>query len=205
MAWKLRSPGVGVGVVPFSSSFMRAYVTASTSRASSSRPAGELLVGAKASRIGAAAARPVQRGWRAVGWFGLLLAVIGFADMGLHLFRPAFGSAEWQFATMAAMMASLPLPTIGLAALVGALLVNQARVPGMITAAALLVLGLAIAAGYVLFLLQLPLALSAAAGPQGTAIYRTIARTTIMGVGFGSAYLIAAIMLFRHLPRRSVS
>lgn len=104
---------------------------------------------------------------------------------------------------MAAVLASLPLPTLGLAALVAALLVNRVRVPTMLAATMLFVLALLIAAAYTIFMLNLPLALTAATdGPQGAAIYRTIARSTIMAVGFGSAYLVAGIMLLRHLPQR---
>lgn len=177
-------------------------MSATTSRAESRPAASSLVVGGNAPRAVPGRAAPTHLGWRAVGWFGLLLAVIGFADLSLHLFRPAFGSAEWEFATMAAMLASLPLPTIGLAVVVGALLVNQARLWSIVASVVLLVLVLLIAAAYTIFMLNLPVALTAAVGPQGSAIYRTIARTTVMGVGFGSAYLVAGLMLLRHLPPR---
>jgi hypothetical protein len=181
-------------------------MSAISSKAEPGPATGSLLVGAKGPRA-AAPARPLptHRGWSAVGWFGLLLTVIGFADLSLHLIRPAFGTPEWEFATMSSMLASLPLPTIGLAAVVGALLVNRARVPSMVAAGALLLLALLILLAYTIFMLHLPLALQAVDGPQGAAIYRTIARATIMGGGFGLAYLIAGIVLLRHLPQRSAA
>jgi hypothetical protein len=162
----------------------------------------ERIIGARTPRP---KVLPTHKGWRAVGWFGLLLAVIGFADMSLYLIPPGFGSTEWTFGTMARLLISLPLPTIGVAAVVGALLVNRAR-PAMIGAASVvLLLGLGIAVAYVLFLTTVPLALQGAEGPQALVIVRTIARTSFMGVGFGLAYLVAGIVLFRHLPTRSVS
>ena len=149
--------------------------------------------------------RPTHRGWSAVGWFGLLLAAIGFADLSLYLIPPNFGVAEWEFATLTAVFSALPLSTIGIAGMVGALLVNQTRTWLMVMAVALLLLAAAVGAGYLIFLLNLPLALDAAAGPQGPAIYRSIARATIMAGGFGFAYLAAGITLLRTLPERASS
>lgn len=144
-----------------------------------------------------------ERGWKAVGWFGALLAVIGLSDVALYWYPFAFASEEWQFATVAAAFSALPLATIGLAAVVGALLVVQARNTMIVTASFLLVLALLVAASYWMFMTNLPMALQAAEGAQGPAIHRGIVRTTIKGVGFGSAYLVAAIMMFRHLPPRN--
>lgn len=155
---------------------------------------------AKAVPVGA---RSTDRGWKAVGWFGVLLAVIGLTDVALYWYPFAFGSPEWEFGTVAAAFSALPLATIGLAAVVGALMVNRARVPMMVTAAALLVLALLIAASFALFLKNMPLALSAVEGPPATAMYRGIIRTTVKGLGFGSAYLFAGVMLLRNLPPRA--
>jgi hypothetical protein len=148
-------------------------------------------------------AASTHRGWRAVGWFGLLLAVIGFADLSLYLIPPRFGVAEWEFATLTAVFSALPLSTIGIAGMVGALLVNQTRGGLIAMGVALLVLAAAVGLGYLVFLLNLPLALNAATGPQGPAIYRSIARATIMAGGFGLAYLVTGITLLRSLPERN--
>jgi hypothetical protein len=141
-----------------------------------------------------------------VGWFGFLIATIGFADIALYLYPPAFGVPEWEFATLTAVLSALPLSTIGMAGIVGALLVNPVRLWLTVMAVALLLLAAAVAGGYVLFLLDVPMALEAArAGPQAPAIYRSIARSTIMAVGFGSAYLVAGITLLRSRPERESS
>jgi hypothetical protein len=186
---------------PFSTSFTTRSTMSSTVTEPGNAPGGR-IIGARAPKP--SKPQPTHRGWRAVGWFGGLLALIGFADMAVLLFRPAIGNPEWQFGTMAMLLAALPLPTIGVAAVVGALLVNRARTSSIVAAAAVLALGVLIAAVYLYFLATVPLALQAAEGPQGTAIYRTIFKATIMGVGFGSAYLVAGIVLLRNLPQRSV-
>lgn len=147
--------------------------------------------------------RSVHAGWNALGWFGLLLAVIGAVDIVLYFYPPAFSSPEWEFATVAAAVSSLPLPTVGLAALVAWLLVRGSKGQKVMGAVMLLLAAAAVAAGYVLFLLNLPLALNAAAGPQGPAIQRAIIRTSVMGVGFGLAYVVSAIVLLRHLSGRT--
>ena len=154
---------------------------------------------------GPAKARPraVDRGWKVVGWFGALLAAIGLTDVALYWYPLAFGSPEWQFGTVAQSFGALPLATIGLAAMAAALYVNHARMTMLVTAALLLGIGLLVMAALAMFVMNVPMALQAAQGAQAPAVHRGIVRTTIRGVGFGSAYLIAGIMMFRHLSRRS--
>ena len=144
-----------------------------------------------------------DRGWKAVGWFGLLLAVIGLSDVALYWYPLAFESVEWQFGTVASSFGALPLATIGLAAVVGALLVNRNRGAMIVTAAGLLILALLMGMAYGLFATNLPMAMAATDGPQGPAIIRGVARTTIKGLGFGSAYVIAGVILLRNLPPRN--
>jgi hypothetical protein len=154
------------------------------------------------AKVGRGRDPSTHRGWRAVGWFGLLLAAVGFGDLALYLYPPNFGVPEWEFATLTQVFSSLPLGTIGLAGVVGAALVDRGRRRMIVIAVVLLLLSSAIGLGYLVFLLNLPLALQAATGPQGPAIYRTIARGTIMAGGFGIAYLVAGIVLLRSLPER---
>lgn len=147
--------------------------------------------------------RSMDAGWKALGWFGLLLAIIGAIDIGLYFYPAAFASPEWEFATVAAAISSLPLPTVGLAGLVAWLLARGSKGQKITGSVVLLLAATAVAAAYALFLLNLPMALNAAAGPQGPAIQRAIIRTTVMGVGFGMAYLVSAIVLLRHLSGRT--
>lgn len=141
-----------------------------------------------------------DQGWKAVGWFGLLLAIVGLTDVALYWYPTAFGSPEWEFGTVAAAFSALPLATIGLAAVVGAVLVHRPRTWMVVTAGALLLLATLMVAAFAMFLGNVPMALQATDGPQGAAIQRGIVRTVVKGVGFGSAYVVAGIVLIRKLP-----
>jgi hypothetical protein len=165
-------------------------------------PAKKILVQEEGPRRVSPIVPSQPRAWKIIGWFGLLLAVIGGVDAALHWYPPAFSSPEWEFGTVATSVGALPLPTIGLAALLGSFLARGVRWGIITMAVVLLVLGLTVLAAYGLFLLDVPLALNAATGPAATALKKAIVRTTVMGPGFGLAYILAGIVALRHLSRR---
>lgn len=158
-----------------------------------------VLLGASRDRSQRAPRIEPQRGWRVLGLFGLLLAVIGLVDVLLYLYPPAFDSAEWEFGTMTAILSGLPLPSIGFGALAAWVLVQGGRKTRVAVSLALFAMGILVAAAYLLFLLNVPLALSASEGPQGAVITRAIIRTTVMGAGFGAAYLVGGMVMVRTL------
>ena len=65
--------------------------------------------------------------WSWIGWFGLVLAAAGIFDFLLAWYPLGLGSAEWEFGTITASYAGLPLPTMGLAALLGSALARGVR------------------------------------------------------------------------------
>lgn len=138
--------------------------------------------------------------WRSIGWFGFLLAAIGTADALTNWFPLAFQSPEWEFATIATTFGSLPLVTMGLAALLGAAFALGNRRGALVMALLLLVLGLVVLGLYALFMTNVPMALQATAGRPGSLpIRRGIMRTSIMGLGFSVGYLAAAVFSLRSL------
>ena len=161
---------------------------------------GVLLGTSRAEGRSGPRVRP-QAGWRVLGLFGLLLAIVGLVDVLLHLYPPAFDSPEWEFGTVAAMMAGMPLPAIGFGALGAWILTQGGRGSRIGLAVVFFAMVVLIAAAYLLFLLNVPLAWSASSGPQGPAIMRGIVRTSVMAVGFGVAYLVGGIVLVRSLSR----
>lgn len=175
---------------------------ASTSTKKERSERESVLLGASRHRNQRAPRIEPQRGWRVLGLFGLLLAVIGLVDILLYLYPPAFDSPEWEFGTMTAMLSGLPLPSIGFGALTAWVLVQGGRRTRVAVSLALFAMAALVAAAYLLFLLNVPLALSASNGPQGPAITRAIVRTTVMGAGFGVAYLVGGIVMVRTLTRK---
>ncbi len=141
--------------------------------------------------------------WRVIGWFGLVLAVIGLADALVNWFPLAFGSPEWEFGTISATFGSLPLVTMGLAGLLGSMLARGSRAGVLAVGLFVLVVGVVVLGLYALFLTDVPMALRATAGKLGgLPIRRGIVRTSILGVGFGVGYLAAAMMSLLSLWRR---
>lgn len=145
--------------------------------------------------------------WRMLGHFGLLLAVIGGIDILLHWYPAHFKSPEWEFGTVATTFASLPLPTMGLVALLASALARAVRANLVAMAVVLGLLALLVAAGLLLFLFDVPLAMRAVAQagvpPEAaTEMKRTVVRTLAMGVGFGIVYAYGAVVSTRFLLRR---
>jgi hypothetical protein len=164
-------------------------------------PARKILVQEDGSRRASPVAPSVSGAWRMIGWFGLLLAVVGMCDASLHWYPLAFDSPEWEFGTVAMSVGALPLPTIGLAAMLGSFLARGVRWGIITMAVVLLALGLAVLAAYGLFLLDVPLALKASTGAAALTMKKAILRTTVMGPGFAIAYVVAAIAALRRLSR----
>jgi hypothetical protein len=164
-------------------------------------PARKILVQEDGSRRASPAVPSVPDAWKYIGWFGLLLAVVGMCDIALHWYPLAFSSREWEFGTVAISVGALPLPTIGLAAMLGSFLARGVRWGTITMAVVLLALGLAVLVLYVLFLLDVPLALHASTGGAALTLKKAVVRTTVMGPGFAIAYIVAAIAALRHLSR----
>lgn len=167
-------------------------------------PGKDVLLGTdrEARDRGAGRANP-DAGWRILGFIGVILALIGLVDILLNLYPPAFDSPEWEFGTVTRMLTSLPLPTVGFAGLAAWGFARGGRKSRIAIAVASFVMLVLIAAAYLLFLLNVPLAWSATEGPQGPAIIRSIVRTTVMGFGFGVGYLVLGISLIRTLKPRT--
>src|SRR5688572_14265195 len=58
-----------------------------------------------------------DEGWRLLSWLSLALALAGLSDWVLTWIPLRLGSPEWEFGTVVATFAGLPLITMGLAGL----------------------------------------------------------------------------------------
>src|SRR5688500_7396536 len=62
------------------------------------------------------------RAWGWLGWFGGVITLVAAGDLALAWYPFRVGVPEWEFGTIAASFAGLPLLTMGLAALLGSML-----------------------------------------------------------------------------------
>jgi hypothetical protein len=143
-----------------------------------------------------------QTAWRWLGWLGLALAVVGGVDIALRWYPLVFKSTEWEFGTISITFASLPLFSIGLVALLASFLARGVRSGISVMAVVFSLLSLFVAVTFVLFLLDVPLAIKMVRGPVGLELKKTIVRTLIMGATFEMMYVAGAVVSFRYLLRR---
>ena len=166
-----------------------------------------VLIQADTRAIDPIAVSAPRTAWRMLGQFGVLLAVIGGIDILLHWYPAHFKSPEWEFGTVATTFASLPLPTMGLVAVLASALARAVR-PHLVAMAVVLgLLALFVGVALLMFLFDVPLALRATTAPGVppeaiTEMKRTIVRTLAMGVGFGIVYVYGAVVSIRFLLRR---
>lgn len=140
--------------------------------------------------------------WRLFGWFGLVLAVVGFTDILLaaYPFRP--GNPDWEYGAIHQTIAMMPLPTIGLAALLASAFAQGTRWLAQATAILLLLMALALLVTGAVFLTVLPLVLEAAPPPVLPGVKKAALRTVLGGAAFPIAYLVGGVAALRYSMRR---
>ncbi len=114
--------------------------------------------------------------------FGLTMAMVGLIDLAMAWWPPHFGKGEWEFGTASRTFNSLALGTTGFIALVSAgVLGGWTR--GLRALAVVSLFGtLFLLAAFVLFGLNVPLALSAVPATARAGLVRAIVRTTLFAV-----------------------
>lgn len=143
-------------------------------------------------------------GWYLLGWVGFAFLVVGVADLALTWVPTHFGTATWEFGTVARSFDNLPVTTLGLALLLGGAVARGyalgVRVMGVVfVVAAVLVL----AAG-ILYATNIPLALKSVADPVAiTGLKKAIAKTVIQWGVYTLVYGVVGIGGLRHRPRVS--
>lgn len=153
-------------------------------------------VGARSANLRADHASPVA-GWRAVGWFGFLLAIVGLTDIALVWYPLGFGNPTWEFAVVDQSFANLPLLTMGLAALLASTLALPGRMATRVVASGILLLALGLWAAFALYLLNVPIVLGMAPPEVAIGVKKAIVKTTVMALAFPGSYLVAAIAAVR--------
>ena len=142
-----------------------------------------------------------DRGWSWLGWFGGMITVVAIGDLLLAWYPMNLGVPEWEFGTIAASFAGLPLVTIGLASLFASVLARGSKWGIRIVAGLLLALAAWILAALAIFALDVPMALRVVSPEVAIGLKKAIAKTALLGIVFSAGYSIAAIAALRHAKR----
>ena len=167
------------------------------------RTAGDAVPRVLVSSAASSAVGDVPRAWQAISLLSLVLALAGLGDWLLAWFPMRLGSPEWEFGTVAASFAGLPLVTLGLMGVLASAIARGIRWQVTITAVVMLLFAAWITAAAVLFLLDVPVALRAVSG-NGIArvgIIKAVLKTGMLGALFLTAFVVAGIGALRSSRR----
>ena len=131
----------------------------------------------------------------------MILVVVGLGDFGLVWYPLRLGTPEWEFGTIAASFSGLPLISIGLAGVLGSAVALGNRRVLIAVGVVLGIWTVFLAAAYLLFLTNVPMALGAAEGAAELGIKKVVAKTSLLGVTFAGASGVGTYVVARHLRR----
>ncbi len=135
--------------------------------------------------------------WAVVAWTGLAIAIVGWFDLALLWYPLQFGSAEWEFGTISGHLNGMPLGTVGLALLAaGAMGRGWRRTNRLLSLVCLLIL-LGLLAISLIYLLDVPIALRAAAPQIKPVLKKAMLKAGVFAVTYGILYAWLARFLWR--------
>lgn len=138
-------------------------------------------------------------GWYLLGWIGLVFTIVGAADLLLTWYPFNLGNPEWEFGTVTAALDGLPVPTLGLALLLGVGAARGQRWLMRTVAVAFALLALVIVMAAILYASNIPLALQSVPDPVvQTGLKKAITKSTIQSVVYPIAFLWIAYKGWQH-------
>ena len=127
--------------------------------------------------------------WQVLLMVGATLGVVGAVDVALVWYPSRFGVAEFEFASVAASLNSMPVVTLGLGLVVAASSALESRALAWSTVVLAMVIALLLLVSMVLFGLTVPLALQAEVEPIiMTGIKKQAMKSTVQLLAYGIAY-----------------
>lgn len=141
--------------------------------------------------------------WTVIGGLGLAVAVIGWTDLALLWYPLNFGSPEWEFGTISAHLDGMPLATVGFGlALVGVL--NRGwRIPARTLAVVSFLISAALFAVFLIYLLDIPIALRGVRVELQPIIKKGIVKATVFAVTYMALYGWLGWYVWRNTRGRS--
>jgi hypothetical protein len=131
-----------------------------------------------------------------------MFVVVGGVDLALTWLPVGFGNPEWEFGTVTSMMDGLPVPTLGLVALIGAGQLGGSRVTSRMGSLLLALLGLWVVAAAILYATTVPIALRAVTDPViKTGLMKAIWKTAVQCVAYPVGLIWLAAVAWRRPDR----
>lgn len=145
-------------------------------------PAPKILTGSdEPGRVEPIAAEPSTS--RSVwAWTGLAFLIVGGADLLLTWFPMQFGNHEWEFGSVTATLNGLPVPVLGLAAMIWAAGDGRRRWMATFSFVVAVLLFVVIVAGVLLWAMGIPLALQSVPGQLAVGLKRALVKSSVQGV-----------------------
>lgn len=162
---------------------------------------------ASAKGHGRAGPEPVNssRAWAMLGWIGLAFVVVGGSDFVLAWLPPNFGNREWEYGTVTASFNGLPILLLGLGLLITSGERMGRRWWGTLGLAGSLGLLLWVLAGFVLWALNVSLALETVPDELVLGVRRALVKTVVQSVVYSTllAYFVRRAWLAGKESKRS--
>jgi hypothetical protein len=142
----------------------------------------EPMIVASARDQGPRRSEDSTRVWLVLGWIGLVFLTVGGADFALTWFPPSFGTPEWEFATVTQSFNGLPILLLGVGLLTAAAEQVDRRWWAHLGSGAALVLLLWVLAGFVLWALNIPLALQTVPDELALGLQKAVGKTLLQSL-----------------------
>ena len=139
--------------------------------------------------------------WTYLLALGIVLAIVGWTDVMLLWIPLNVGMEAWEFRTIGMTFEGLPLGTVGLALVGTGAIGRNLRVPRRILAVLFAVLAVGFLCIFLLYLLDIPLALQNVQEQVKPALKQNIFKTTIGVLAYTAFYSWSAWYLWRKADR----
>lgn len=115
-------------------------------------------------------------------WLGLAFLIVGGTDLLLTWFPAQLGNREWEFGTVTSTLNGLPVPMLGMAAMVWAASEGRRRWLGVVTLVVAIVLLIGILGGLILWGTGIPLAIRAVPAQAAVGLKKALVKTGVQGI-----------------------
>jgi hypothetical protein len=134
-----------------------------------------------------------------LGWLGIVIVVLGFADIVMGLYPTGFGNPEWEFGMASAILNGLAIPTMGAYLLLGCFVARGERVGARVTAVGMIVIAVLLLVLGLLYATGIPLALRSVSGNAVVVLgmKKAILKAGILLVGYLALYVFGALRGWR--------